>query len=194
MSYENVKTKCKFKWATYICLLISLLFISSCKHKSGTVVDYIHEETIDFYKNKDFNDKKLKPYKINDMIFAPYIVGRNNQYVGSLRVYSKYPVKSEIIVNINKAVLYKNSEEDENAIQEQIEKEIKINEKYRDSNIYRTVVFFFWELTGTMLEELSQDGHIHLAVYCSVEKDNETVQKRFEYILKMQKRKGLIRR
>lgn len=174
------------KRSAFIVLLSFLLFISSCKY--GIIVDYVHDETENFYKQLDINEDKLTPYKIHDVLLAPYFFGETDTLCfGGLRLYSKSQVPPGIIVD--KIVLYENPEEDDIAIKKIIEQEVAFDKEYKDSGIYMAVIASFGSIEKSKLETFSQNGQFRLALYCSVKQGENTTQKRIEYIFRRRERK-----
>lgn len=179
------------KRSAFIVLLSFLLFLSSCKY--ATVIDYFHKETEGFYKQLDIDEDKLMPYKIHDVLFAPYFIGKTHTHsLGGLRVYSKSRLSSGITVD--KVVLYKNSEKDDSAIKKIIEQEVAFDKKYKDSGIYQAVMVLFDEIDDSTLETFSRSGQFRLALYCSIKQDENTTQKKIEYIFHRREKKFLIQR
>lgn len=173
------------KRSAFIVLLIFLLFLPSCKY--ATVIDYFHEETEGFYKQLDIDEDKLIPYKIHDVLFAPYFIGKSHTHsLGGLRMYSKSRLSSGITVD--KVILYKNSEGDDLAIKKIIEQEVAFDKKYKDSDIYHAVMVLFDEIDDSTLETFSRSGQFRLALYCSVKQGKKTTQKRIEYVFHRRER------
>jgi hypothetical protein len=174
-----------------LCAFIVLLCIPSCKY--ATVVTYVHEETEGFYKHLDINMDKLSPYKINNVLFAPYFIGATHTTsIVGLRIYSEKQGASGITVD--KVALYKNSEKDNAVVQKKNNQEIIFNKTFQGSEIYQTVICLFEEIDNSILEDISQKSEIELAIYFSVNASNKIIQKRIVYTFQREKTTFLIQR